>query len=523
MAKATATTSRVNRTRELAAMTATARPWIYQVSFWGLAALLFFPPFFRGLFFPPEQELALMGAAVIFWFTWLWKHGQRDYSFLSHPLDYFTLALPLVYVIAAFGAVNYGLAVDEIVKNILYFLAYWVAVQVVEQEEDAGRLLHVIYLAAAGVALAGLFTATGLVYIKDGFLNGRIYSTFQYPNALASYLALAGFLGLFLWAHYGSRTVGESITDRVLLKTLPRRLLECRPYGYFYAAANFIILAVLFGTKSRGGLLITGAVFVLYLIGLHWQKRLPVLLHALYVGGLGYTASHKFIAAAMAKQMGTAWLWILGGLALVLAGQWAYGFAERRFLSPWFEDKKRVNMALASIILACLVAGAAVLTTHPEVMEKVTSFTYLRNAFSRAYFVKDAMIMIKDRPLLGWGGGGWEEAYRAYQGYLYNSNEVHSHYFQVAVETGVVGLLVLLGIWVSYLWAAHRAYWKAPAGSTSRAMVWAMTAGALAVGLHAAVDFDLSLSALTLALWTLFACVRVLGYNRNREISGEGE
>ncbi|MGB9826543.1 MAG: O-antigen ligase family protein, partial [Desulfofundulus sp.] len=389
-----------------------------------------------------------------------------------HPLDYFTLALPLVYVIAAFGAVNYGLAADEIVKNILYFLAYWVAVQVVEREEDAGRLLHIIYLAAAGAALAGLFTATGLVYIKDGFLNGRIYSTFQYPNALASYLALAGFLGLCLWAHYGPRTVGETITDRVLLKTLPRHLLEGRPYGYFYAATNFILLAVLFGTKSRGGLLITGAVFALYLAGLHWPKRLPVLLHALYLGGLGYIASHKFIAAAVAGQVGTAWLWVLGGLALVLAGQWVYGFAGKRFLSPWLEDKKRTNLALASIILACLIAGTVVLTTHPQALEKVTSFTYLRNAFERTYFVQDALAMIKDRPVLGWGGGGWEEAYRAYQGYLYNSNEVHSHYFQVAVETGIVGLACFLGIWVSFLWAAHRAYWSAPAGSTRRSLVW---------------------------------------------------
>ncbi|MBE3585667.1 MAG: O-antigen ligase family protein [Thermoanaerobacter sp.] len=523
MAGKTASISRSTRSMELNAAVAAARPWTYQVAFWGLAALLFFPPFFRGLFFPPEQEMALMGAAVIFWFTWLWKHGRRDYSFLTHPLDYFTLALPLVYVMAAFGAVNYGLAVDEIVKNILYFLAYWVAVQVVQREEDARRLLHVIYLAAAGVALAGLFTATGLVYIKDGFLNGRIYSSFQYPNALASYLALAGFLGLFFWAHHGFSTVGESITDRVLRQALPRRLLECRPFGYFYAALNFIILAVLFGTRSRGGLLITGAVLLLYLIGLHWQKRLPVLLHVLYVGGLGYIASHKFIAAAMAKQMGTAWLWFSGGLALVLAGQWAWTLVEKRYLSPWLGDKRKVSLALTSVILACLVAGAAVLAAHPGAMEKVTSFTYLRNAFERAYFVKDALAMIKDRPFLGWGGGGWEEAYRAYQGYLYNSNEVHSHYFQVAVETGLVGLLVMLGIWASFFLAAHRAYWGAPAESALRGMVWAMTAGALATGLHAAIDFDLSLSALTLALWTLFACVRVFGHNRNREISGEGE
>ncbi|MQL51400.1 hypothetical protein GFC01_03800 [Desulfofundulus thermobenzoicus] len=521
MAKA-ATAPRAVSTNLTAAKAAT-RPWTYQAAFWGLAVLLLLPPFFRGLFFSPEQELALMGAAVVCWFTWLWKHGERDYSFLSHPLDYFTLALPAVYILSFFVAVNTGLAVDEIVKNVLYFLVYWVAGQLVREERDAGRLLHVIYLAAAGVALAGLFTATGLVNIKDGFLNGRIYSSFQYPNALASYLALAGFLGLFFRADYGSRTVGESIADPVLRKTLPRRLLELRPYGYFYTAANFLILAVLFGTKSRGGLLVTGAVFVLYLIGLSWQKRLPVLVYTLLLSVPGYLAVEKFITAAEAKQTGQAWLWMAGGLALVLAAQWAYRYGEGRFSARWPAEKKRVNMALAGMVLACVIAGGALLAVHPQAVEKITTFTYLRNAFERTFFVKDALAMVKDRPILGWGGGGWEEAYRSYQDYLYNSNEVHSYYFQVAVETGILGFLVVLGIWASFLWTAHRAFWNAPPGSGRRGMAWAMTAAALAVGLHAVMDFDLSLSALTLALWTLFACVRVLGYNRNRETGVEGE
>lgn len=525
MAKKAAAARAAARTAKTAAKakapartTEAAYPWAYQAAFWGLAALLLFPPFFRGLFFPFEQELALMGAAAVCWLAWLYKHGQKDYRFLSHPLDYFTLSLPLAYLLAAFGAVNTGLALDEIAKNLLYFLAYWTAAQLVRDERTAAQLLHAVYLAALGVALAGLFTATGLIYIKDGFLGGRIYSSFQYPNALASYLALAAFLGLFFWAEYGSRSVREGIRERALVKALPRKILDLRPYGYLYAPANFLLLAVLFGTKSRGGLLISGLVFILYVIGLSWEKRLPVLLHALVVGGLGYLAVHKFIPAAEAKQYALAWLWVLGGLVLSLVWQWLYTFLAGRGLAPLLADRKRSALALASLAVGGLIACGAALAAHPQVTQKVFSFAYLRNAFERTYFIKDALAMFKARPLFGWGGGGWEEAYRAYQGYLYNSNEVHSHYFQAAVEAGLLGLLALLGVWLFFLLAAHRAYWAAPPGSLRRALVWALTAGALAVGLHAAVDFDLSLSALALALWVTFACVRALDPGRR---SGE--
>lgn len=512
MPKATAQVkgARLTKITAAAGRAAAQRSWADQAAFWGVALLLFFPPFFRGLFFATEQSRALVLAAALFWLAWWGKHSRRDYVFLSHPLDYFVLALPLAYLAAAAGAVNYGLAVDEIVKNVLYFLVYWLVVQLVREQADLSRFLHVIYLAAVGAALAGLATATGLVNIKDGFLNGRIYSSFQYPNALASYLALAAFLGLFFWQKNGPLPLAAAITDRTLQKMLPDRLLNLRPFGYLYAAANFLLLAVLFGTKSRGGLLITGAVFVLYIAGLPWQKRLPVLAHALLAGGLGYVFIHLFINSAGSKQMGVAWLWIGAGLAAAILAQAAYNFFSSRRPPAWLNERAKAGRVLAGLLGCLAAAGGAFAAFRPELLQKIISFNYLRNAFERTYFIKDALAMLKTRPVLGWGGGGWEEAYRSFQGYLYNSNEVHSYYFQVAVETGVLGLLAVLGIWAAFFWTAHRAYRAAAAGVERKTLVWTLFAGALAVGGHALIDFDLSLSALTIALWTVFAGVRVL-------------
>ena len=110
-------------------------------------------------------------------------------------------------------------------------------------------------MSAVGVALAGLATATGLVQIRDGFLDGRIYSTFQYPNALASYLAAATLTGLYLWRRAGTPGSNGKVVNS-LIKGMPNWLTWTKLSPYLYAAGNFLLFAVLLGTKSNGGLMV---------------------------------------------------------------------------------------------------------------------------------------------------------------------------------------------------------------------------------------------------------------------------
>jgi tetratricopeptide (TPR) repeat protein len=486
------------------------KTWSYQAAFWGLTLLLILPPYFRGLFFAAEQQKALVLAAALFWLVWHWKHSRRDYTFVSHPLDYFVLALPLVYLLAVFNAVNYGLATVEFVKNILYFLVYWIIVQLAREETDISFFLHIIFFAATGVALAGLMTATGIVDIKDGFLGGRIYSTFQYPNALASYLAVAGFLGIYFWQRNSRLALADTITDRTLKNILPGWLLRLHPYGYLYNLANIILLAVLIGTKSRGGLLITAVVFILYIIGLNRSKRLPALLYTLFLLIVGYISIEHFIAHALDKHLGIAWLWIAAAIVVVLLAQAANNILSFRWRPSKTKKKKTATGVLAGLLGVVVIGGGVLVATQPALMQKIFSFSYLRNAIERTYFIKDALAMFKVHPLLGWGGGGWREAYRSFQGYFYNSNEVHSYYFQTAVETGMLGLLAVVGIWVTFFWILFRSFKNVSIGADRKSLLWTLFAAALAVGVHAAIDFDLSLSALTIALWAIFASVRVL-------------
>jgi tetratricopeptide (TPR) repeat protein len=535
-----------------------------QIAFWGLAALLFFPPYFRGLFFAPEQERALVFAALVFWVTWLWKWGRQDYEFLAHPLEYFMLALPAVYAAAAFVAVNHGLAVDEVVENALYFLTFWAVARLVTTEAEANTLLTVIYLSAVGVALAGLATATGVIHIKDGFVGGRIYSSFQYPNALASFLTAALLLGAYLWRRsvFLAAAPRRPIESRVVpvaprrqgkrapagrpgkepLKGMPRaswpgsgraarsaaagpgRLAVwttrmsarfsragveawlARFQAYLFAMGNLILLAVFLGAKSRGGLVALALILPVYFVLLPRNHRGPVLCHLVAVGAPAALVIWRFLAAVEAGNVNLAWAWVLAGLALVVLLQYGLERGEKLLAERPVAGRRLVLAVLAAVLVA---AGVAAL--YGGWPQKLASFLNPRNLVERLYFYGDALKMIQLRPVLGWGGGGWQEAYRAFQGYLYNSTQIHSYYVQVAVETGIVGLAVVAGIWGSFLVAARALVMRVREDAPRRLLVATLVVAALVVGLHAAIDFDLSLAALTLVLVALFGLTVALG------------
>jgi tetratricopeptide (TPR) repeat protein len=480
----------------------------HTIAFWGLAALLFLPPYFRGLFFAPEQERALIFAAVVFWFAWLWKWNKRDYSFLSHPLDYFVLAFPVVYLVSAFQAANYGLAVDEVVKTTLYFMVYWLVSRLVRNENDIVTIFKVIYISALGVALAGLATATGIININDGFLNGRIYSTLQYPNALASYLAAVTFIGLYLWRR-AKLFEPESMAGGAKPKDVPAWQNFDNLGQYLYAAGNFFLLTVFLGSKSQGGFIVFSIVFVLFLIGLAKGDRVPVLSHFVLILIPSVMTIWQVLSSVAINNMGMAWLWILAGLLLAIAGQLLYSLSERKGLLLWIESHKKIVLSLLMIVVIAGFVGAVVyINSHSDTLKALAEEIRLRNATERMYFFRDAMKMFAERPLIGWGGGGWQEAYRAYQSYFYNSNQVHGHYFQIMVEVGILGILVMLGIWVSFLYVGHKLYHGAIENASTRFLLLTITMAAVSIGLHAVIDFDLSLSAIALVLWAMFGLAR---------------
>ncbi|MBE0467082.1 MAG: O-antigen ligase family protein, partial [Candidatus Desulforudis sp.] len=499
---------------QAATATRTAQPLSYAIAFWGLMAILFVSPYLRGLFFPAEQYWALMIAAILFWFVWVAKVATYENRMFEHPLDYLMPALPAVYLYSAFFAVNTGTAVDEIVRAVLYFLAFWIAARVITSARDAHRLFHVVYLSAVGVALAGLATATGIVHIQDGFLGGRIYSSLQYPNALANYLMAVLFLGLYLWQRRVLEPEAQGPSPFAHTGA-PRWLKELDTYPYYYALGNFLLLAVFFGTRSQGGFIIAGLLLPLFLAGLPADRRLPAAAHLFLAGLPALVAVNRFLAAVAAERFEFAWFWVLVGLVLAVAGQVLFGLFDRSALSRRIEAHGS-TLVLGGIGVAMIAAGIFVLTNW----EKVQAVLKWHNLEHRVYFIGTAWQMVLERPLTGWGGGGWAEAYQAFLPYLFTSRQVHGHYLQVGVETGIGGMLLFLVIWGVFFWTAYRLH-RAAGDPARRTLLWAITVSCLSVGVHSALDFNFSLGALALLVWVLFGTL--VGFERGERAAAAAE
>ena len=286
----------------------------------------------------------------------------------------------------------------------------------------------------------------------------------------------------------------------VLAKILPDWLVHLNPKLLSYTTINFLILTVFYAARSRGALVFFIAVFLLYLFVLG-KDRVAVALYMLIMSALAYPVAENFLNCMVEKKISFAILWVIAGLILALAVQILY------ILYGKYLDKLRIakkgNRKYFFVIITLTVIVSSLILIQYGYAGRFTSFSYLRNALERIYFVNDAIKMIKQRPLLGWGGGGWEEAYHSVQEYLYISTQVHSYYVQVVVETGILGVLNLLGILGCFLMLVFNLYLDNKEKPKLHAIV-TLVAMVLFITGHAIMDFNLSLSALTILLWTLF-------------------
>jgi len=464
-----------------------------------LAAILIYSPYLRGLFFQTEQQWTLLLACAAFLLVWWGKIRRQEVSVFGKPMDYFALALVVLYAVSAFGAASQRLAVAEVVKITLYFLVFWMVGQLGREERPGYILVASVYLAAVGVALAGVLVALGVVFIKDGFVGGRIYSTLQYPNALASYLTAANFFGWLLWARAGR--IGR----------------------FLLAAGTSLLLTVLLGTGSRGGLLLYPAVLVVFLLGAPRGTRVPLLVHVAGSWATALMASSRFLPLILAGQQQAAWQWLVLSLLAAVAVQGVYEvvrWAASGRRRAWVWAPVGASAALAAVLVLRLAgrpAGGGLQNLLPahlaSRLQDISLETF--GAATRLQWSLDALKLVQARPWLGWGGGAWEAAYQSFQSYYYTSTQVHNHYFQIWTEVGSLGLAVLAGLWVCFLVTVVANYRRG--SDDERFLQWAVFCAALALGLHAMLDFDLALGAVSLVLWTCFGLTRGLDRKFGRE------
>ncbi|WP_418790831.1 O-antigen ligase family protein [Phosphitispora sp. TUW77] len=468
----------------------------------GLVLLLFYPPFLRGLFFTPELLATHLVTSVVFALCWYDKLLRRDVVFFKGTLDYLLIAFVATYVFSLFGAVNMRGAVGELLKVINYFMVYWIVVQIVRQEKDIKTLYRVVFLSAVGVAVIGLGAAAGIVKYPAAVVGSRIYSTLQYPNTTATFLALGTFLG------FG------------LLNTARTTLVRAA-----YAAGNMLLIAVIVTSQSRGSWFLYPIVLILFFIGMPKNFRFYTAFSLAVCLGVGLQAA-RVIQPHLKELQGTGALrgpalkYLLAGIIIVILAHWLYDF-----IISWLERKQvqaRTRKALGGGVIAYALIVLFVYVGYtaqavPTVAAQFAPSDALKRAGSinnQAYsylaridMANTALRMALDYPVNGLGGAGWDALYHQYQPYLMFSSETHNYPAKVLVETGFIGLMVLLGIW--FLWGQNLyRLWREDLDEQTWLLVWAGGAAAATLGIHSIFDFDLSMGAMGIVLWFLWGITR---------------
>ncbi|ADL07263.1 O-antigen ligase family protein [Thermosediminibacter oceani] len=285
------------------------RNTLYYLIFAGLLILLFYPPYFRGLFFDREILPTHIYSGIVFLAWVIYRSTNlKETRFFRSSIDYAALAVVGAYFLSIFAAVNLRYAVGELLKYINYFIVYYLVSDIARSEGDKKIILWTMVISAAGVALAGIGAAAGTINYPGAFVGGRINSTLQYPNTLAAYLTAALILGL------GLQVTSERRWEMTIL-----------------AAVNYTLFLAFIFALSRAAWLMFPVFYLILIISIPGLYKMKVIGYSLQTFAAGIFASPGFDSSISGGETSKVWFWYLVGLIFAIAVFYIFEKLSERF------------------------------------------------------------------------------------------------------------------------------------------------------------------------------------------------
>jgi len=455
-----------------------------------LGALMFFTPYFRGLFFDTDFYWVSLVVMVCFLAWALYAYIKKKTITGIYCSIFF---IPIMYVLAFFTAESPASNFDNLFRWLAYACFF---VMLVEMRKDvkAGKWTPYIFQ-ATGLALA-LFSFLGYlgwIPYKDIVLSDRLSGPFQYPNTFAAVMGAYWLYSLMMAIRHSA-----PLRERV-----------------FYSAS-----LVLFGTNfllafSRGALIVLPVAWLIGLILLRSKSQWMLILYTLMSGLLSLLT--------MVLADGSAWIALLI-LILCSAVPAAVTYwlskrgTEESFKVKLLEQHGRwatpvVILVIGALLVLDLMNQGLVYGVLPDALQKQISSINLEtgSVLGRLGFYDDALRISQHYPLLGAGGEGWRILYVQYQTEPYMSNEIHNGYLEVLLNIGIIGSAVFLIVFALLITAMFkgRARQDTAAGQTA---ITGMISAAVMLFVHAFFDFNFSFGSYWfIILWILAMAVPVEG------------
>ncbi|AEM78206.1 O-antigen ligase family protein [Thermoanaerobacter wiegelii] len=578
-----------------------------------LLVLVFYPPFFRGMYFEKEMfpTIALTSAVFIIWA--IFKIVQKE-PIISTTLDYAALSLVGAYIISSFFAVNIRASIGEVLRYFDYLFMYFMVSRTVRDNKKIFMLLNVLVLSSFVVAVVGLGSSVNLIHYNGSWVGGRINSTFQYPNTTASFLMAFFLVNLalisytdnkYLKAIYGVTAYTQFYAYvftlsrgawlmlpflGIILMLLMPRGKRIEPFMYFVGvviasalpiakfnsavasgAASTLIKWYLIGVFVS--LIVTyGIIFIVTIVN-KINVKVGIAIAAIigiFVIAAGYivfttqvplTLKHdveepdsiKSVTRFVSAEPDRVYVLKYDVVAKNPSNKdWAYGIiinsrnendqptkiaefydkdnfiGEKTIEFSTLKDTKRLAITFVNNFRNTSVTFTKA-QIYPkndpyEVQNIMLKYKYLpediasrvqdislstQSSSQRMQFYKDGLKIFKDYPIFGAGGGAWASLYFKYQSYLYWTTQTHNYFMQVLLDTGIIGAIAIVFLLVSLFRCMYRVY-KGYLEDKDRILIVAVIVSVVSLYAHAAMDFDLSLSAVSIALWALIGVINSL-------------
>ncbi|EJW18360.1 O-antigen ligase family protein [Paenibacillus alvei] len=434
-----------------------------------------------------------------------WK--QFNWSSRKDILSLFVFLLPASFALSMITAASNYLAVNMLIIMLMYCI-FFVASSIIAQDSVVNRTLNLaIMIISYIVVFFGLFHWLGngpgvTTLIKwlgisttpsGAYLNAvmsdsngeRLASVFQYANTYAGFL-MAFLLGALFFISKSQKWWGKS--------------------GHAFMIVP--IMLSIFLTLSRGGLLLLPVAFIVVLVFLKPYRQLMWIMHLAVSGvitvlilnpvtDIGLQVQKEFAASNSFKG----WAYII--ISSLIAA--AISYALERWVSPWLEQKttaisnKRwgtflipVGGAVLGALLLFVLIGTNIKNMLPENISTRLETINLQqhSVLERITFYKDSMKLIADYPFIGAGGGAWAALYAKYENNPYDVQQAHSFYMQYLVETGVIGMLILIAFLIYIYWNYIRTFINTTDEKRDDHFLFFILATSILI--HSAMDFNMS-------------------------------
>jgi O-antigen ligase len=158
-------------------------------------------------------------------------------------------------------------------------------------------------------------------------------------------------------------------------------------------------------------------------------------------------------------------------------------------------------------ILAAVIFAAVVLAAWDQLEERFAAIE--EDHISRLSVWQDSVGIVRDYPLLGTGLGTFESAYMRYQTTMPRLlfDHAHNDYVELVTDTGVIGLLLGMGMALVFVRMAFRR-WRQKRGMFGKCIGAGGLASFAAIAAHSFTDFNLHIPANAL----LFTVISAMTY-----------